>query len=193
MHVNFITTLKIRVNKVETMTIAYTITPELRTKFKEPFGILIQGTFKQTMAKMKELVNKEKPPKIISVGDVVSKNLHEYDIHPQITIIDNKFLRIKTMSEKASVEKTVHVSNPQGTISQEAIAVIKEALEKNEHTHIVVDGEEDLLTLIAVLYAPENALVIYGQPYSGIVVVKVTDEKKAQAENFLKAMKPSKS
>jgi hypothetical protein len=88
------------------------------------------------------------------------------------------------------VEKTVHATNAQGTISQEVIAIIKDVLEKNEHTHIIVDGEEDLLTLVAVLYAPENALVIYGQPYSGIVVVKVTTEKKAQAENFLKAMKP---
>ena len=39
----------------------------------------------------------------------------------------------------------------------------------------------------------KTAFVVYGQPYSGIVVVKVTAEKKAEAENFLKAMKPSKS
>jgi uncharacterized protein (UPF0218 family) len=176
--------------KVETMTIVYTITPELRTKFKEPFGTLIQGSFDKTMGEMKELSAKEKPPKVISVGDVVSRNLHEYNIHPQLTIIDNKFLRKQTMPEKISVEKMVHVNNPQGTITEEAILAIKEALEKNEHTHIVVNGEEDLLTLIAVLYAPENAVVVYGQPYSGIVVVKVTSEKKAQAKEFLKAMKP---
>ena len=70
------------------------------------------------------------------------------------------------------------MNNPQGTITQEAIFAIKEALERNEHTHIVVDGEEDLLTLIAVLYAPENAFVVYGQPYSGIVVVKVSRLRK---------------
>ena len=172
------------------MTIVYTVTPELRTKFKEPFGILIQGSFKKTMDEMKELVEKEKPPKTISVGDIVSRNLHDNNINPQLTIIDTKFLRNQNMPEKVSVEKTVHVNNPQGTITSEAIFAIKEALEKNEHTHIVVDGEEDLLTLIAVLYAPENSFVVYGQPYSGIVVVKVTSEKKAQAEEFLKAMKP---
>ena len=94
------------------MTIVYTITPELRTKFKEPFGTLIQGSFDETMGKMKELVEKEKPPRIISVGDVVSRNLHEHNIHPQLTIIDNKFLRNQTMPETASVEKTVHVTNP---------------------------------------------------------------------------------
>ena len=172
------------------MTIAYTITPKLRTKFKEPFGTLIQGSFDETMSKMRTLVGKEKPPTIISVGDIVSKNLLEYNIHPQITIIDNKFLRTQTMPETASVEKKVNVNNPKGTITAEAILAIKESLEKNEHTHIVVNGEEDLLTLIAVLYAPENGYVVYGQPYVGIVVVKATSEKKAQAQEFLKAMKP---
>jgi len=172
------------------MTIEYTITPDLRIKLKEPFGTLIQGSFCETMGKMKELVEKEKPPKIISVGDVVSRNLHEYKVHPQLTIIDNKSLRNQASKETLAAEKTVNVTNPPGTITKEAVTAIKEAMGKNEHTHIVVDGEEDLLTLIAVLYAPENAVVVYGQPYRGIVVVKVTPQKKAQAEKFLKAMEP---
>ena len=138
---------------------------------------------------MKELVKKEKPPKIISVGDVVSRNLHEHNVHPQLTIIDNKSLRNQAAPERMTAEKIVYVTNPQGTITKEALVAIKEVMRKNEHTHVVVDGEEDLLTLIAVLYAPENAMVVYGQPYTGIVVVKVTPQKKAQAENFLKAMK----
>ena len=83
------------------MTVAYKLTPKLRIKLKEPFGTLIQGTFEETMGKMKEIVEKEKPPKIISVGDVVSRNLHEHNIHPQLTIIDNKFLRKQTMPEEA--------------------------------------------------------------------------------------------
>jgi uncharacterized protein (UPF0218 family) len=52
-----------------------------------------------------------------------------------------------------------------------------------------VEGEEDLLTLIAVLYAPKNALVLYGQPHEGLVAVRITSEKKAQAERILKEMK----
>jgi GTP-dependent dephospho-CoA kinase len=172
------------------MTVAYSITPKLRTKFKEPFGILIQGSFNETMSKMKELVDCEKPPTLISVGDVVSHNLHEHNVHPQITIIDNKFLRTQSMPDVGSAEKTFNVNNPKGTITEESILTIKEAIEKKLHTHIVVKGEEDLLTLIAVLYAPENAFVVYGQPHSGIVVVKVTAEKKAQAQEFLNAMKP---
>ena len=75
------------------MTVEYVITPELRVKLKEPFGTLLQGSSKETMCKMNELIGKEKPPRIISVGDVVSRNLHEAGIHPQVSIIDNVSLR----------------------------------------------------------------------------------------------------
>ena len=138
-------------------------------------------------------MKKKNRPRIISVGDIVSQNLHKHNIHPQLTIIDNISLRTQKIPEETAVEKTVCVDNPQGTITQESIFAIKEALESNEHTHIVVKGEEDLLTLIAVLYAPENAFVVYGQPYSGIVVVKVSSERKARVQEFLNAMKASKS
>lgn len=173
------------------MKILYVITPELRIKLKEPFGLLITGTSCETMTKLKELLAKDRPPLIISVGDVVSKNLHQNGINPQITIIDLVSLRNQaTLPPKAHGEETVNVKNPQGTITEEAIAAFLEALTKGGHTHIVIEGEEDLLTLIATLYAPENAYVVYGQPYSGIVVIKVTSEKKGQAQEFLNAMKP---
>lgn len=175
------------------MTVVYTLTPELRIKLKDPFGSLIQGTPEETMDKMREMVEKEKPPSIISVGDVVSRNLHKHNIHPQLTIIDNISLRDQPMPKEAAVEKTIYVDNPQGTITQETIVAIKRALDENEHTHIVVRGEEDLLTLIVVMYAPKNAFVVYGQPHLGIVVVKVTSDRKSQAQEFLNAMKSSKS
>jgi uncharacterized protein (UPF0218 family) len=57
------------------MTIVYTLTPELRIKLKEPFGSLIQGTPEETMGILKRIVKEEKPPKIVSVGDIVSTNI----------------------------------------------------------------------------------------------------------------------
>ena len=175
------------------MAITYRITPQLRVKLKEPFGLLVKGSFDATMAKMKELVENEKPPKIISVGDTVSRNLHEYAIWAQVTIIDNQYMRKKVQPINYT-SKAVYVKNPQGTITQEAVEAVKEALKSNEHTHIVVEGEEDLLTLIAVAYAPVGSVVVYGQPYEGIVIVKVTPEKSSEAAHFLKAMeKGSKS
>ena len=145
------------------------------------------------MTELKEKIASEKPPRVVSVGDIVSHNLHEYNIHPQLTVVDYISLRNQALPKQAPVEKTVCVHNPQGTITEEAISGIKEAMDSNVHTHLVVDGEEDLLTLIAVLYAPENSFVVYGQPYCGIVVVKATEEKKAQVKEFLKEMKASKS
>ena len=175
------------------MTVAYAITPELRVKLREPFGALIQGSFVETMNKIRTLVETEKPIRIISVGDIVSRNLHKIKINPQLTIIDNLSLRDLKLPKEPAVDKTIYVKNPQGTITNEAIVAIKEALEGNQHIHIVVDGEEDLLALIAVLYAPENSIVVYGQPYTGVVIIKVTPEKKEQVKALLNSMKPSKS
>ena len=175
------------------MAVAYSITTELRVKLKEPFGILIQGTPQETIAKLRQIAEKDKPPKIITIGDIVSRNFHKNHFNPQLSIFDNVTMRSQRMPPESPVEKTVYVKNPSGTITKEAISAIKEALVVNKHTHIVVDGEEDLLTLIAVLYAPEEALVVYGQPLVGVVAVKVTLERKALAEQFLKMMKPAKS
>ena len=171
------------------MAITYSVTPELRVKLKEPFGMLIQGSFDETMRKMYSIVKREKPPKIVSVGDTVSRNLHAYQMNPQLSITDNQRMRKRVKQEVFKGKNVVHVENPQGTITEEAITAVREALESDEYVHIIVDGEEDLLTLIAVLYAPEKSLVIYGQPYEGIVVVEVTSEKKAEAMEILKAMK----
>jgi len=170
------------------MAIAYRVTPELRVKFKKPFGSLIRGSFADTMGEMENRVEREKPPKIVSVGDTVSQNLHEHQLSPQLSITDNKRRRKRITQRVFAGKKVVYVKNPQGTITEEAITAIKAALESDEHVHIIVDGEEDLLTLIAVLYAPEKSLVVYGQPYVGIVVVKVTSEKKVETAEILKTM-----
>jgi len=169
------------------MAITYNITPELRARLKEPFGMLVRGSFAEAMDKLDALVKREKPSMIVSVGDMVSQNLHESKLNPQLLITDNKRMR-RRIKPRIFVAKLFHVKNPQGTITEEAIAAIKAALESDERVQIIVDGEEDLLALIAVLYAPENAFVVYGQPYEGIVVVKVTSEKKAEAREILKAM-----
>ena len=175
------------------MNVEYTLTHRLRVFLKDPFGILFTGTAEETMTTLKRLIQKEKPARLVSVGDVVSQNMHKAGLHPQLTIIDLISLRNQAMPKQAPVEKTVYVDNPQGTITEEAIMAIKDALDSNAHTHIEVKGEEDLLTLVAVLYAPENSFVVYGQPHLGIVVVKASQGKKDQVKQFLKEMKASKS
>ncbi len=170
------------------MTFEYSIPPELLGKFKEPFGILIRGNPKQTMKALQEIVEREKPPRIVSVGDMVSQNLYEFGFNPQLMITDSKCMRAE-IELQVLAKKIVRVKNPQGVITNAAITAIREALEDSSPVQIIVDGEEDMLTLIAVLYAPENTIVVYGQPHEGIVAVKVTLDKRSEASDILKAMK----
>jgi len=174
------------------MVTAYSLTPILRIRLKKPIGTLIRGSFVDTMNQLKDLITEEKPAAIISVGDTVSKNLIEHHMIPQLAIVDGRVMRRKIQPITFAAEKTIHVKNPQGTITEEAIEAIRDSLRGNCHIKIVVDGEEDLLTLIAVLHATENSLVVYGQPYEGVVAVKVTSEKKTEVAEILKIMEHSR-
>jgi hypothetical protein len=137
----------------------------------------------------KDIVEREKPTAIISVGDTVSRNLAENHLAPLLSIIDNRVMRKTARPITLATEKTINVRNPSGTITEEANKTIQEAIKCGSNITIIVDGEEDLLTLVAVLYAPENSFVVYGQPYTGMVAIKVTPEKKAEIAEILNAMK----
>ena len=175
--------------RLKAMSVSFVVTSEVLSKFKEPFGLLIEGPSSETMGELKKVIAKEKPSQIISVGDTVTRNLHEHQIIPHLSITDNQSMRKKLQARVFPHKKVVQVKNPHGTITQEAIQIIQEALQNETQTHVLVDGEEDLLTLVVVLYAPENALVVYGQPFKGIVVVKVTFEKRAEAKKIFDALK----
>jgi uncharacterized protein (UPF0218 family) len=169
--------------------VTYVVTSEILSAFKEPFGRLIKGPPSETMAKLKQIAEKKKVKMIISVGDTVSINLHKHGIIPKLAITDNLTLRAKIEPQEFEAMRLIKVRNPPGMITQEAIDAVQGALQTQNHIHILVEGEEDLLTLVVVLFAPENALVVYGQPSEGIVVVTVNSEKRADAERIWKAMK----
>src|SRR4030042_3464804 len=131
------------------MDVVYTITPKLLEKFKRPFCFLLLGTSSETMKQLSTIVKKEKPPKVVSVGDTVSKNLHKHGINPQLSITDNKSLRRRVKPDTFPPRKVFHAKNPQGTITDEAVKTVQEGLQAKEGAHVIVDGEEDLLTLVA--------------------------------------------
>jgi uncharacterized protein (UPF0218 family) len=174
------------------MTIVYALTPELRAKLKNPLGDLIRGSFDETIGIFKNILLKETPPKVISIGDTVSRNLLKNGVIPDLMVIDNIAMRKATQPISFRVEKTIHVNNPAGTITDEAITAIQDALKGETNVKIVVNGEEDLLTLIAVECAPDDSIVLYGQPYEGIVAVKATLEKKREIADILSVMEPTR-
>jgi len=164
------------------------LTPALRKKLKSPIGLLIRGSSDETMRELKKLIERERPPKIISVGDIVSDNLIKHNILAQVLVMDNRVMRKTIKPILADVDRTLHVKNPPGTLADETWLVMQEAIRGNQRTRVLVDGEEDLITLVAVLCAPEGSLVVYGQPHEGIVVVKVTEESRETVRRIVEAM-----
>ena len=143
------------------------------------------------MKRLKELIEKEKASTVISVGDVVSRSMIEYGVSLNVLIVDNKVMRKPIQPITVDADQTLYAKNPQGAITDEAWTVIRSAVEQKGRTRVMVDGEEDLLALIAVLSAPEHALVVYGQPHVGIVVVKVTEETRENMQRIVDAMEES--
>ncbi len=165
------------------------LTPQQRRRLKAPIGILIEGSFTHTMMRLKELIHQERPSMLISVGDVVSKNMTREGIQPTVLIVDNKVMRREILPIQVQVDRTLSVKNPAGTLTDETWEVVEQAIKLEGVTRVLVEGEEDLLTLVAVLIAPEDSLVVYGQPRKGIVVVRVTEQKKKQLRQIVEAMR----
>jgi uncharacterized protein (UPF0218 family) len=170
------------------ITIHY-LTPQLRKELKKPLGYLIHGSLDETMMMMKSLIKKEKPIKIITVGDRVSQDLTDHTLQPDVLIIDNKIMRKEIPPISASADKIMNVPNPAGTITDEAWSAIEKAARSTHRIKIIVDGEEDLLTLVAILTMPDNSLICYGQPHEGIVAVKTTPNLKKKIRKIVDAMK----
>lgn len=171
------------------MNIVYSLPTKLRRRLKKPLGELIRGSYNETMEKLKLLLKRERPPCVVSVGDVVSRNLIEKSIRPKLLIVDNRVMRSNIEPARLDVDEEKRVKNPPGTITLEALNTIHEAFKTTRTVKIVVDGEEDLLALPAIQYAPENSIIVYGQPREGLVVVKATMQKKAEVAEILEEMR----
>ncbi len=125
------------------------------------------------------------------MGDVVSRDMMEYGVSVNVLIVDNKVMRKTIQPITVDADQTLYAKNPPGAITDGAWDAIRSAIEQKGQTRVMIDGEEDLLALAVVLSAPEGALVVYGQPHVGIVVVKVTEETKERIRRIVDAMEQS--
>lgn len=137
---------------------------------------------------MKEIVDERKPAKLIAVGDRVSRNIIRKGMRLDVAVVDNKVMRRPIEPIKAKTDKTFRVRNPPGTLTDEARQVMVKAVRHDGRAKVVVEGEEDLLTLAAVLSAPPGSIVVYGQPRMGIVVMDVTEATKERFRHIVDRM-----
>ncbi len=111
-------------------------------------------------------------------------------IQPHIIIVDGKVMREETQPINVPINRKINVENPAGIITPHAWDAIEQAVKQKQPTLIMVEGEEDLMTLVAVLNAPEGWLVVYGQPSEGVVAVKVDATAKHKVSRIIEAMEP---
>jgi len=139
------------------------------------------------MPKLKVLVQQTKPLKVTTVGDIVSRETLATGIQVNLRILDQMTLRKRIDPIKIKAERTYRVSNPPGVITKEAWDTIKEAL-KDREAVIFVEGEEDLLAIPAILESPDNAIIVYGQPSQGLVIVTASPDMKREVREMMNRM-----
>ena len=168
------------------------LTPECLRILKEPFGNLIPDK-NITRSRLNAILKNAK--KIISVGDATTERLISFGIIPNISVIDGKERRMKrvyinnSLSNADLTDKTIfnelRCSNEAGTISKKAVEILEDALRTSPPVRIIVDGEEDLLALPLFLIVPEGSILMYGQPYEGLVVVKINSKIRKKAKDLM--------
>ncbi len=159
---------------------------DLRDQLKNPLGNLISDNDPNKENIIKKISTESI---IITVGDRTTENLLQLDIKPQIQIVDGLEKRNKrTVPIDDTVNTNLSCRNPPGEITDESIQVIQKAFSSEPPVRIIVDGEEDLLVIPVCIHAPENSIVMYGQPNEGLVVVTITPEIRAKVQKILDAM-----
>ncbi len=157
-----------------------TLPESLRPYLKKPLGELFTG--EEAMKRIKERV---KDSRVITVGDIVSMEAEKAGIKPKVKIIDFRTKR-EDMEKYELSGRVIKVKNPPAHITKELWDAVHEAVNSSEDVTVVVDGEEDLAVLPAVIEADWGDYVIYGQPEEGVVLVSCNDDSKFHVGTIIK-------
>ena len=150
-------------------------------EFKKPLGTLYPN-FEDAITDIKQAKF------LISVGDQTTKNLSDNNIIPDLSIIDNLIQRKNHNHNIIQENNILEVSNPPGTITRDLWETIDSAITLTKKDkikrQIIVKGEEDLAVLPCILIAPEDTIILYGQPNEGLVYLEASDVKE-RAEKLM--------
>ena len=158
----------------------------LRDQLKIPMGILIPESQVNKSNIQKHLSANSYT---ITVGDRTTQKMIEFGLIPSLQIIDNQEKRVKREPTKSNNTYTELVcDNPAAEITLQSIDKIKTAFASKTPVRLTVAGEEDLLVIPVCIHAPENSIVMYGQPNEGLVIVKITPEIRNKTQRLLDLM-----
>ena len=158
----------------------------LRDQLKNPLGNLIKDNDPNKENILKKIYAESI---IITVGDKTTEIMVQLGLRPQIQIIDGLEKRNqRTVPVDDAINTKLSCKNPPGEITEESMQIIQKAFSCESPVRIIVDGEEDLLVIPVCIFAPENSVVIYGQPNEGLVIVQITPEIRAKVQKILDVM-----
>ena len=160
----------------------FNLPDSLRSELQKPHGPTIKNI---------DTLRSHSMP-LICIGDVVSASLRDENLFPSVSIIDGKTRRAQlksSVTDKYFLGLSSSFVNAPGTINPVIAHYFLEALQKNYDTGkpqtILVEGEEDLLALPAILLSPLGSTVMYGQYDVGMIGVVVTETKKEEIKKLL--------
>jgi uncharacterized protein (UPF0218 family)/phosphopantetheine adenylyltransferase len=160
---------------------------EGRAGLKTPKGELLAAIDGPPEKRVVRKIRKESPTCVISVGDVTTSTILKEGYTPKVMIVDGITKRGQ-FEEQFLAERIYKIFNPAAVIYPEAWSVIDTAIHDDMSSLIIVEGEEDLLGFPAVLLAPDDSAVLYGQPDVGIVWIPINEENRKISRNLLEEM-----
>ncbi len=158
------------------------VSPDDLQKLKNPFGELIPDS-ELDEQRIRATIKGAKF--VVTVGDATTERLVSFKIIPDIAIIDGKERRLATNHRASYPARELQCANPSGSITTEALEILRQAVTGTHPVRIVVEGEEDMLALPMFWMAPEGSVVLYGQPLEGIVAVNISASKKNEAKDLM--------
>jgi uncharacterized protein (UPF0218 family) len=127
---------------------------------------------------------------VVVVGDMVLETFRQHHWPYSLGIFDGKSERAALATPVVDPSKVaITVNNPAGVITAAAGTLVEKKIESltslTAGDHFFVNGEEDLMTLVAVLALPLNGTVYYGHREHGMVRIATTEANKAAFYNAL--------
>ena len=175
-----------------------TLTPQIESELKKPFGQLIEGPEEdisiaiiEALSQISQVTDFTGP--IIAVGDVTVLGFQKAGRPADLAFIDGQTKRVE-WPETSDInvglyDNLLECVSPAGSLTNSLLEACKASisswLDNGETSLIVVAGEEDLAPLLLHPLAPVGSVVIYGQPGMGVVMRWCDEDSKNRCRDLL--------
>ncbi len=160
-----------------------------RPDFATPRGLLYHGDLGPVLADARE--------PLVCVGDVVSRYCSALGRRHVILVVDHVTRRGELIEwgEETGFRR-VHVWNPRGALSLEAIDLLCRLTGERDRWLVSVEGEEDMIAL-AALSCMDKGTLVYGVPPrrdvsgpSGAAVIHASRSTRLEAQSRMLSLRP---